>query len=972
MGDVDTFILNSPSECVDIFTKQYTLTILALNIRSIAKNFDQIPLLLHELKINVDILILSEAWIRDLPHLPQLIGYNYRGTQNNANRADGVVVYTKEGIIANIYDLEILDCTGLLIEINDIRVLALYRSPSVINIERFLDSLHRTVTHVNNDNVKHCIIAGDINISTTGRKHHQADDYEGLMSEMGFVSTINTTTRPENGTCIDHIYVKSKNNLTAAVAHTTITDHYSTILGLHGKQNKTKADVTKVKKIIDYEGLRGDISKEEWTETFSNDVDIATVAFLNTLNYHIHNNTTIKMTTHKLTLLKPWMNTGIIKCIKKRDKLHKQMRRFPNNKTLQDYYKRYRNICTSIIKRSKEEYYRKKIETDNFNPKTVWRVVSEMSNGGSRMTSNVQEIQIGKQVINNKSEVTQHFNRYFTNVGANLAQAFKSTPTTTNATEDDFTLPDIESKFKFTHVNEDDILKTINLLKSDSAPGPDGISAGTLKFIAKFIAKPLVYITNLTLDKGKFPQVFKTANVTPIFKDGDKRNPKNYRPISVINTISKILEKLTAKQLTTYFETHDILSDGQHGFRPGRGTADAILELTKCITENLDRNKHCIGIFLDLAKAFDTVPHDKLITKLERLGVIDVELDWFRSYITGRTQQVKIDSETSESLPCSFGVPQGSTLGPILFLVYINDLCQLQFQGSVLSYADDTVLLFHEDTWDLAFDRASAGLELAKRWLDNNLLTLNEDKTKYMTFSIDNRQQPNTGHHITLHKCDYINCSCLPLERTKTIKYLGIVIDQNLKWTQHIEATTKRTRKLIYIFKNIRNILNINLLRTVYYALAQTLLTYGQIGWGGMARTNLDPLVKAQKALLRVITKKPYRSPSDDLYTDFKVLDVRQLYIRSVLVRYRRDLMRNTDKDKPGHKHNTRHKEKQIQLKMRTVYGQRHYAYLGPKLYNIFDSHIGQTLSATDNQYKRRVSHWLSNSSRDKCESWIY
>lgn len=249
-------------------------------------------------------------------------------------------------------------------------------------------------------------------------------------------------------------------------------------------------------------------------------------------------------------------------------------------------------------------------------------------------------------------------------------------------------------------------------------------------------------------------------------------------------------------------------------------------------------------------------------------------------------------------------------------------------------------------------------------------MTLNIAKTKYMTFSIDGRNQPGLEHQLTLHNCTNLSCCCQPLERAANIKYLGIQIDMFLRWQNVIDETTLRIRKLIYIFKNIRNILSPSILKTIYFALAQSVINHGLIGWGGAAKTILDPLKRAQKSLIRVINKKPFRYPSDILFNDFKVLDIRQLYIRTVLKYYhRKDKMTSSNPEENGRK--TRQTFRQTERRMNTTYGQRHYVFTASRLYNKLAIDL-QPTNVSYAQFGKMVSSWLFARSRSQCEDLLH
>ncbi|PZC80993.1 hypothetical protein B5X24_HaOG213647 [Helicoverpa armigera] len=292
----------------------------------------------------------------------------------------------------------------------------------------------------------------------------------------------------------------------------------------------------------------------------------------------------------------------------------------------------------------------------------------------------------------------------------------------------------------------------------------------------------------------------------------------------------------------------------QFGFRPKKSTTDAVNQLADYVTGKLDEKQKCLGVFLDLAKAFDTVCVPTLVTKLEHAGIRGKALSMFSDFLSNRTQKVKIGEVISKETGIEYGVPQGSCLSPSLFLIYVNDLCQQKLtNGKIFSYADDTVLVFHGARWDDARMAAETGLSKVIHWLEANLLTLNIQKTSFLQFSFA-KIRP-TAIDLKAHSCDNANfstpCSCLPISQQKTIKYLGVILDERLSWRPHIEQTSSRVRKLIWAFKKVRQVAEFQLLRSIYQALAQSIISYCITAWGGACKSYMISLERAQRSLLK-------------------------------------------------------------------------------------------------------------------------
>lgn len=520
---------------------------------------------------------------------------------------------------------------------------------------------------------------------------------------------------------------------------------------------------------------------------------------------------------------------------------------------IKNLYLKYKNTCNDILKRLKRIHERGEIKKCGKDYKKTWQNIKRICNY-SRKTNPVEEL---LKVEADVDRSLNNINDYFANVGTNLANEILDNSFTT---EKLLALDvKVENKplcsFCLLPTDEMEIISIVNSLKSDSAPGWDEITTRIIKQSLPYILEPITLICQASLDSGTFPNALKKSIISPIHKGGDENNVSNYRPISLLPTLSKILEKLVNKRFRQYLETKSLLSKNQFGFRAEMSTEHAVHTLAQQVIQQLDGNQKSVGVFLDLAKAFDTVSIPILIAKLEAIGIRGIPLRWFISYLSDRTQMVKVRDCLSNEAIIKFGVPQGSILGPTLFLVYINDLCDLTLDnGSVYTYADDTVLLFNGKSWSEVQETANNGLSKVSNWLRSNLLTVNVTKTKFVTFTLTSRTQPRSSFALYIHRAnctDSSQCACSPLESTDSIKYLGIVIDKCLTWTKHINALGGKTRKLIYTFKKLRHVLSSDTLVTVYYALAQSILTYCISIWGAAAITHLLPLERAQRSITK-------------------------------------------------------------------------------------------------------------------------
>ncbi|VVC38692.1 Endonuclease/exonuclease/phosphatase,Reverse transcriptase domain [Cinara cedri] len=345
-------------------------------------------------------------------------------------------------------------------------------------------------------------------------------------------------------------------------------------------------------------------------------------------------------------------------------------------------------------------------------------------------------------------------------------------------------------------------------------------------------------IEGLECDRGIqnsiFPENFKIAIIKPLFKGGDRKNISNYRPISMLFNFSKIFEKIIKTRLISYLEKNNLLSKNQYGFRPGISTENALYNATQFLYDSLDNGLKTIAVFIDLAKAFDTIHHNILLRLLPNFGITNKSLRWFKSYLSNRQQMVKLNDVISNGTFIEYGVPQGSVLGPILFILYINAVCDLNIDGKIVTYADDTCLLFSDISWEGVNLKATRGLNITYKCINELGLTMNSDKTTYMKLLIN--RITNDEIPLLIHNCkNQLTCNiqnCKRIFQISKIRYLGIIINNNLRWNFHIQNLVGKLRYSLHRY--------------------QSICQYGLLVWGGVKENFLKILQSNQNNVLRI------------------------------------------------------------------------------------------------------------------------
>ena len=429
----------------------------------------------------------------------------------------------------------------------------------------------------------------------------------------------------------------------------------------------------------------------------------------------------------------PWVDADLIHLFKQRDKA-----KYRRSKNSADgaVYKQLRNMCTTKTRNAKSNYYKNSLSNNVSNPKKFWRNVNSLLNNSTKST--VTKIKVNNDIISDPLAVANAFNQHFSTIcSSQFSNLFYSSP----ANEQ-------RSSFSFATINPTDVQQAISELKSGNGINPDGLEIKFIKLASHVLAFPLSDLFNLSLSTCVVPLMWKSARVTPIYKGGNALDPNNYRPISIISSVAKVFEKIIFKQLFNYVNDFAILSPNQSGFRPNFSTSTALLKFTNGVSSAID-NVSTGAIFIDLSKAFDMVDHYLLLDKLQAIGLSKDSLLWFNSYLHFRSQCVSLHGCVSQSVIMEKVVPQGSSLGPLLFSLFINDLPQICSDCSIHLYADDTVIYSSNVLVSKTQSSLQSNFNTIQRWFQSNHLILNKKKSYSMPFATRSASL-NQGNNLSL------------------------------------------------------------------------------------------------------------------------------------------------------------------------------------------------------------------------------
>ena len=503
--------------------------------------------------------------------------------------------------------------------------------------------------------------------------------------------------------------------------------------------------------------------------------------------------------------------------------------------------------------------------------KKTWKTIDETLNRRRNKSKFPSEFIINNRSIADHKEIADQFNIFFSNIGSTLSDSIEIDDNSLDFT--DYLNNPTEHRFNFNTITESETLSIINKLKSKNSSGKDEISNKLLKSIKDEIAKPLTIIINQSLRTGTFPDALKIAKVKPLYKKGDNFCLNNYRPISLLPTISKIFERVMFIQLYSYLNANNLLSEQQYGFRSQHSTELACIKLVDYITteiDNIKKIKSPTAIFLDLSKAFDMLNFNILLNKLQYYGIHGISLSLIRSYLTNRFQYVQFENSESDLLEIKTGIPQGSILGPLFFSIMINDLVYSSNKFKFLMYADDTTIYFNLEDFPIENREVLINNELEKvnKWLKLNKLAVNVDKTKSMLF---HRRRPVTPIQFSMNN--------KIIDVVQYFNYLGIMLDADMSCKTHVAMVRNKLSRINGILHRLKYIYPQNVLITLYKFLFVPHINYGSLLWGHAG----GALDKIQKKAIRTITYSNYIAHSEPLLKELNLLKVEDLFELKIL-----------------------------------------------------------------------------------------
>lgn len=828
-------------------------------------------------------------------------------------------------------------------------IIGIYRTDR--NLEEGLEAIYDSLDRICAE--KHpTILMGDINIDCLDK----GNDYYRLRDVLNCHSMYRIDLPPTRITAtsissIDSVCTNIKEEeIKVEIIDAGISDHTGQMCRiLRDTGPTTKQSTTKRRNMNDrnLHNLKDLLKQENWDEVYNTDnVNEAYVKFNNILQQALNNCCPYMIPAQrKKTNMTVLCNPAVAKI--KQEFLKAQ-------NTYQTTGTEEHKIRALSLKKEYDLQLRHLRKQDNINKiqeannksKAIWNVINSERKKKDE-TTQLNKLKIQDQELINPKEIADYLNTFFTSIAEETIRKSGILGSTTALPESNRNHPSLV----LSPTSRQEMTKTIRSIQTKTSTGYDDISSKLIKLCEDEIRDPLIDITNKSLSSGIFPSALKLTKVYPKFKQGLTTDAANYRPISLIPTISKIIEKLVLARLFEHLLSNHLLTPHQHGFLAGKSTTTALISLVEFILDQQESGSNTSAIFLDYSKAFDCLDHKYLLNKLASLGIQGTAKAWFTSYLTGRSQIVEIkhsrlgrtDKVNSDPKPITRGVPQGSVLGPVLFILFTNDFPEfMQGYSKTLMYADDTVLLLSSQKPEQLEVDSYVALNMAIQYCHKHELVVNENKTKHLIL----------GRQGT-------SIETLPgLDETTTLKYLGITLDNKLSWTSHIDHLCSKLSTALFVIRRMTNISDMTTSKTAYYALFESHLRYGIAVWGGTTVGNLQRVLVLQKRAIRLLKKLQPRESCRQAFKELQILTVINVYVLEVVLYIHIKAPETAKTGAQTHCYNTRFLHNYHLPAHKHSSTEKKPSYIGAKIWNTLPEQLKRT---EQSQFGQQLKKWLQD-----------
>ena len=844
------------------------LNFLHINAESIRKKMDSMA----AEAAGYDIIGVSETWLNpditnDKVSIP---GYTAPYRKDRQDSHGGVALYVKDNLISKeIKDITVDGLEGLWVQVSHANfkcvVGVMYRPPN--SKTEYWKKINESIESVKNKGFKNLFLMGDLNCNLL-IKDSKLDQ---LLQKYHFTQLIKqpTHTKPNSSTLIDIIATTCPDYVyRSGVTCPNLSNHNPVYACLKLRKPKTNCFKRKiwVMKDINWDQINENLRNTDWSIAFTK----STINEIATEWTNIYTTVLENSIKRKTITVRPndaeWITPEIRKAIRQRKRIHSRAKK-RNKQEDWEKFRSKRNEVIRLIKEAKDKHTENQIrfinssENKSSNPKTWWKLVKEFYKSNCSSNNLNQPLVVNGKSISNNYEKANALNEYF--VKQSQLDADSSTLPIPN--------PLTQESLTTISINASEVKEILSTLDTTKACGHDGITPKMLKMTASTIAPSLAMLFNYSLRTKSFPDIWKLAHVSPLFKKGDPTDRKNYRPISLLCILGKVFERIIFKYIFNFLINNNKISKVQAAYTPGSSTEYQLLEIYHSIVSAMDDRKLVRYVFCDCSKAFDRVWHDGLLFKLNDIGIRGSLHEWLRSYLSNRTQKVVVKGEQSEPLKLEAGVPQGSILGPLLFIIYINDLAD-QVSSNIRIYADDSSIFATGNNEQELSSRLNQDLENISAWAKKWHITFNPEKTETLSFSMG--QQRNLTP---------LRMSGQIINEVSSHKHLGCILQRNGKWKEHIQDIAAKCGKRVDVLRGLKYKFDRKTLEILYNAYIRPCLEYASSTWSNCSLEQKKQIEEIQLSAARVVTGAIRGTSHSKIYKETK-------WINTYHMRYRKNM----------------------------------------------------------------------------------
>ena len=857
-----------------------------LNVRSLRNKVVEI-----ENEFNgFDVICLCETWLDQytpdvLLNIDNYVMFRLDRSSNvtSGKRGGGICIYVKDKFsdyisvlneLLNINDdIEQLWLQLACPNVKNKCIGCVYRPPKG-SIPNCLSNLEKSLDHLNNFNSE-IILTGDFNINYNLR---HTDSFKLLKDfehkyDLNQIIESNTRTTSKSSTRIDLMFSNVSHVLHCGVIACSISDHDAIYLIKKKVRCKHKHDYIKARSYQHYvkEDYQSDIVNDPWWLEYhtSEDVNIKWDIFEKIVEKHADVHCPVKQIRVRIENPK-WFSKELAEEIYHRNRLYKAAKL---SKKMEDWesFKIKKNEVKKLLHQAREEFIKDKLEQDKNDPKKFWRSINKLTGLGKNKTKiGLREIITNDGVSVKGLDAANYMNEFYTNAGPNLAAKFNDIWSPSDC------VTDRSPGFSFDCISDKAISKLVNEIKISKSSAMGTLSSRILKDAFQVWIFQLSDIFNTCLSTGQFPKSWGEGKITPIPKVTIfSKKPEDWRPITQIKLSGKLLERCVHSQLYSYFDEY-FLDDQQHGFRPNRSTSTAVFEMLKSSYQSWNDKLFQTCVFIDFSRAFDCIDHQILLSKLKLYGLDRMSIQFISSYFKNRYQTTVIDGNVSTVEKVTYGTAQGSILGPLIFIIYVNDLFnEINDKNNIIMYADDTLITSSSKSSRESVLSCQMMLDKIMAWCDKNKLTINIKKTKCMYIN-SHENQPNVK----------LSINDVELETVNHFEYLGMHIDNKLSMGKHVESILKKARCKLGILYKIRQFISCKTSLLIYKVMIRPHLEYGDFIIESSNVGNIDKLERLQEKCLRL---SEYQAPAKR--KEMSMLKIK-FRIEDLKIRRKRSLLR--------------------------------------------------------------------------------